>query len=126
MGENKPVKNQFRGSMLEKHLQSTLQWQTATVWVREARRLQRRRRVAKAATGVLLLSIFGFAFLYPGFSPAQAINTPSCDTVPQSPNPPDAKRVALIDELATDHPDPGFVNDVNMTAHASGYGFDYF
>lgn len=79
----------------------------------------------KTVMGVLLLSIFGFTFLYPGFNPTQA-SSPSCNTVPQSPNPPDAKRVALIDELATDHPDPGFVQGVNSTARASGYGFDYF
>ena len=112
--------------MLEKHLQSTNQWKTATVWVREAKRVQRRRRILKTVTGVLLISIFAFTFLYPGFNPTRAINSPSCQTVPQSPNPPDVKRVALIDELATDQPDPGFVAGVNSTAHGSGYGFDYF
>jgi hypothetical protein len=72
------------------------------------------------------VAIFAFAFFYPGFQ-GDAINGPPCNSLISQPaNPPDLKRVALIDELATNEPNQGFVDSINASSKATGYGFDYY
>jgi hypothetical protein len=116
----------MRGSKLVQLLESTTQWREAGERASRRRAFESKRRKIRAVIGLLLLSIFAFAFLYPGFQQSPT-NGPTCNNlVAQPPSPSDSKHVALIDELATDQPDPGFVDSINASSRAAGFLLDYF
>jgi hypothetical protein len=87
------------------------------------------RRSASIIIGLFLVAIFALASFGPIFHHdlSETLGGSRCGVAtPPSPASSSLRRIALIDELATDNPDPSFVESVNSSASAAGYRLDYF
>ena len=111
-----------------RYLESTQAYADAGERLKQRRAAVKRRR-KRTAVAVFIVSVFLVSYFGPGVyaSLNETVTHPQCSTlVSQLPTPPDKKRIALIDELSTDSPDPAFIQSVNASAQAEGYGLDYY
>jgi len=88
------------------------------------------KRKLGVSTLLLALLTFTFIFAFPS-SPAHKIVTAvlggsDCSTSTTSiSNAPLGMRIALVDQLGSQYPNPGFVENVTLSARKAGYSLDY-
>ncbi len=124
--EDHSSRRSTRGEELDTFLSEELsrlskQWRTS-----QAPRSPR----AGPRTGIILLIIIlaGFLIIFTGSHLLpMLLAVPNCGTTPASTgNPTGQRSIALIDQMASQFPNPAFASNVSFTAKTAGFRFDYY